>query len=250
MKSSDFYRTTKHFFGEIRSWHALFIVMLVYLFFSWFPDSIKDMLIHFLPDVWVSFGLFSVSATGIIIFAFWLKNLLKKIEFLKYGVETYDVSELKYIKVIITGLSIPREDEKLGHNWSQQETLIKKCIQEGASLKKVIVIPSYSSAEHFSAFERYIRGQINLKDTYPVFKAEDPVDYEDLIGLQKAFNKIVEELKEENFKEKQILIDITAGTKTFSIVASSITFDNDIRMCYVNNAKQVIIFDMVLVKKD
>ncbi len=126
--------------------------------------------------------------------------------------------------------------------------MIKKCLGQGAKLKKVVVIPSPESAKYSKEFVEYMR--TNAEIEHHIFGFNEAVDYEDMLNLQRTLNKAIESLKAQGYKEKEILIDITAGTKTFSVVASSLTFDNDIRMCYVNNKKQVVIFDMVAVKED
>ncbi|MEJ5339860.1 MAG: hypothetical protein ACK42C_03855 [Aquificaceae bacterium] len=248
MRSGRLYKSIKHSFGEIGSWSGFAIAVLASLFYGWFPDSIKDILEKFLPDVWTSITLLVLSLLIVVILFLWIKRIVRKITSLKYEVETYDAGELRGIKALVMGLSIPRQDPQLGHNWSQQETLIKECLLKGAKLRKIILLPSPGSAEYVSEFLDYIRGKTGVDSSIVHF--EEPVEYEDMLTLQKVFNRIVDNLKSEGFKEREVLVDITAGTKTFSVVASSITFDNDIRMCYVKNTKEVIIFDMVAVRED
>ncbi|QID32730.1 hypothetical protein [Pampinifervens florentissimum] len=248
MRTAEVQKNLRQLLGDIKSKEGLAIVILVALFYGWFPDSIKDLLGELLPNEWVSLILLVLSILILLILYWLLKRLISKIAGVKYEVETYDQQELKKVKVLMMGLSIPRLDPKQGHNWSQQEFLIKKCLEQGAKLKKVVVIPSPESVKYSKEFVEYMR--TNAEIEHHIFEFSEAVDYEDMLGLQRTFNKAIESLKAQGYKEKEILIDITAGTKTFSVVASSLTFDNDIRMCYVNNKKQVVIFDMVVVKED
>lgn len=248
MKVAEVQKNLRQLLGDIKSKEGLAIVLLVALFYGWFPDSTKDLLGELLPNEWVSLILLVLSILILLILYWLLKRLISKIAGVKYEVETYDQQELKKVKVLMMGLSIPRLDQKQGHNWSQQEFLIKKCLGQGAKLKKVVVIPSPESAKYSKEFVEYMRANVEIE--HHIFEFSEAVDYEDMLNLQRTFNKAIESLKAQGYKEKEILIDITAGTKTFSVVASSLTFDNDIRMCYVNNKKQVVIFDMVAVKED
>ncbi len=245
MKSARFYLSVRHFFGELNTVYGILIAILASLFFGWFPDSVKDLCYEKLPEEWAPWILLSLSLAMLLLLIFFVWRVAQKIADIKYEVETYDESELKKVKVLIMGLSVHREDPKLGLNWSQQEVLIKQCIKEGANLERVIVVPSPKSAGQFHAFVEFLKDRTGLSDE--IFQTTQPVEYEDMLNLQKRFSLILKELLK-SYRERQILIDITAGTKTFSVVASSFTLDNDIRMCYVNNVKNVVIFDMVAVK--
>ncbi|MEJ7554534.1 MAG: hypothetical protein WKI50_01190 [Aquificaceae bacterium] len=248
MKVAEVQKNLRQLLGDIKSKEGLAIVILVALFYGWFPDSIKDLLGELLPNEWVSLILLVLSILILLILYWLLKRLISKIAGVKYEVETYDQQELKRVKVLLMGLSIPNPDPMRANNWSQQEFLLKKCLEQGAKLKKILVIPSLESAKHSEDFVEYMRTRVDIE--HHIFEFSEAVDYEDMLSLQRTFNKAIETLKAQGYKEKEILIDITAGTKTFSVVASSLTFDNDIRMCYVNNKKQVVIFDMVAVKED
>lgn len=248
MKGGGLYKSVRQSFGEIGSWSGLAIALLASLFYGWFPESIRDLLEIFFPSMWVSLFLLVLSLFILMVLFLLIKEIIKKIKSLKYEVETYDASQLRDIRALVMGLSIPRQDPQLGHNWSQQEALLKQCLLNEAKIKKIMILPSPDSAKYSSEFLEYMEEKTGLSPS--IIQFEEPVEYENMLTLQKALNRVVDRLKSEGFKEKEILIDITAGTKTFSVVASSITFDNDIRMCYVKNTKEIVIFDMVAVKED
>ena len=248
MRKAEVYKVLKQIFGDIRSIKGLLIFAFASFFYGWFPDATKEILEKFFPEIWLSPTLLVLSIIILIVLYTLLKRVISKIAGIKYEVETYDQQELKRARVLLMGLSIPNPDPIRANNWSQQEFLIKKCLEQGAKLKKVVVIPSLESEEHSEDFVEYMRTRVDIE--HDLFEFNEAVDYEDMLSLQITFNKKIESLKAQGYKEKEILIDITAGTKTFSVVASSLTFDNDIRMCYVNNKKQVVIFDMVAVKED
>lgn len=248
MKYGALYRAIKQAFGEVGSFSGFFIVLLSAIFFGWFPDSLKEIISETYPGVNISALTFGLSFFTLLMLFLSLNWVIRRIAHIRYEVETYDAMELKKVKVLITGLSVPRQHPELGHNWSQQEVLIKTCLQHNARLEKVVIVPSKDSARYEQEFLDFMKERLGVSPS--LFSFEEPVSYEDLLGLQVSFQRTLEKLKREGFKERNIIIDITAGTKTFSVVASSLTFDNSIRMCYVNNAKQVVVFDMVAIKED
>lgn len=56
--------------------------------------------------------------------------------------------------------------------------------------------------------------------------------------------RLLKKIEDTGVKDKHVLIDITSGTKTFSIVASALTFNKEIVVSYLNNQRDLRIFDI------
>ncbi len=61
MKVAEVQKNLRQLLGDIKSKEGLAIVLLVALFYGWFPDSIKDLLGELLPNEWVSLILLVLS---------------------------------------------------------------------------------------------------------------------------------------------------------------------------------------------
>lgn len=269
--SRDFLYTVKQTFGIIYSWQGLGVAFFASLFFAWVPDTLRELLEEALPcsPKFMCSLIFLLSPIVIVIsIARYLRNKLDKLADLMYEVEEdKELDSLRKARVIFMGYSTPggvddfkeyltqlenrsreerletlesREDK---FNWIMQAVLLREFLEKSKGIEKVIVIPSKDSIKYKEDFLRYMELMGFYKDN--VFHFTDGVDYEDVEELQRTFNTEIKKLKDKGTKEKEIFIDITAGQKTFSIVSASVTFESDIRICYVSTKNRAIrVFDI------
>lgn len=275
--SREFLYTVKQTFGIIYTWKGLLIVILASVFFAWVPDSLRELLeevLWFFPKPLRGVIFLTLPLILVILIGYLLKIQLERIAGLIYEVEEdKELCSLTQAKVIFMGYSIPRdlnslknylselekkspeerlktlEDNKDSFNWIMQAILLKEFLEKSKNIEKVIVIPSEESKNYKEYFIKYLELIKFYEDG--VFHFTDSVDYEDVIELQRIFNSEIEKLKSKGIKEKEIFIDVTAGQKTFSIVAASITFESEIKICYVSTqTRKVRVFNIKRIEKE
>jgi len=185
----------------------------------------------------------------------------------------YEIEELSYdnfgkVKVLITGLSASKEihtqlenfkeivkkhagdkekiikDPEVKLPWIQQAAVLLKLEEFKAPLEKIIVIPSKESAEFKEKFTKFV--SFLFPKYGNLIEYSEPINYEEAQEIQKTITHISGKLKKSNFKDNEILIDVTPGLKLFSIVLAGATFDNPKKFCYVNFERTPKIFDMTL----
>lgn len=245
-----------------------FIMSLILVFgFSLTIETLIESINHYfhLP---LSFKLilgFVILIVGLRYYYFRIKEIHEK------GI--YEIEELSYdnfrkIKILITGLSASQsiykqleefreivkkhagdkekiiKDPEVKLPWIQQAAILLKLEEFKAPLEKIIVIPSKESAEFKEKFIEFV--SLLFPQYENLIEFSDPVNYEEVQEVQKTITHISRKLKESNFKDNEILIDVTPGLKLFSIVLAGATFDNPKKFCYVNLERIPKIFDMTL----
>ncbi len=101
-------------------------------------------------------------------------------------------------------------------------------------LKKVVVIASEKSSKHFGSFKELVK-EVFGEDVSSMLVERRVESFEDIKGLFDTLNKIYEELREDHFRDRDVIIDITGGQKTSSIAAAFMTaYYNDREFEYVS----------------
>ncbi len=276
MKAVRIHKTARQLLGDISTWEGVVVLITASLFFAWFPDTLKDIIYSFLPfqDWLKALILFIVSIIALVPLALLIRKFAEKLKDVSYYVEEdKELSTARRVRFLIMGLSKPNyeSDEEIKEkikeeikkikeipedrrielylenpnekfNWIMPVCLIKRLQGAGARLEKVYILPSKDSEKHIGDFLEYA-GLFGLSKE--LFESLKGVEYEDLEALQREINNLIKKLKEEKgIGYRQLLIDITPGTKTFSVVASALTFDKEIAISYLNNERKLKIFDI------
>ncbi|MGC8650906.1 MAG: hypothetical protein ACP5S8_08100 [Hydrogenobaculum sp.] len=264
MKSSNL-ATIKNYLGALESWKTIAILISIFALGGLIPDIIIELANHFIHNIAVRILVYFVIICFVFALLYLTYNKLKEsLEHIDYEVVEVKPSD---VKVAILALSIPNDASKEmvacakeqkevdfdtisknydRANWIMPLYLIKNLKERSHRFKKIVVIPSNQSEAYVSDFADVV------KKVFPDIDIESTkgVNYKDLIELQKHMKKIIENLKEkEKYSLKNITIDCTAGTALYSIIASSITFYNDIVTSYVKEDKELMFFDMKRVEK-
>jgi len=116
-------------------------------------------------------------------------------------------------------------------NWQQ---LLRALVPHIDSLKSVYLLGSPEpggSYRWLDAAEEIIK---MYKNNVEVKRYKNPVDFEDFDELLKIIINCIECLREEGIKDKDIIIDITGGTKTASIAGAIATLNTRVTFQYVS----------------
>jgi len=118
------------------------------------------------------------------------------------------------------------------HPWLQN---LKGIDPHFNSLKKLHVFTSNESAKHKDKFEKIIK---HYKDIDIKFHKVDFNSPEEILNELQELRKRIKNGKEynnEEYKDKDIVIDVTSGTKPISIVFTMMTLTNDISIQYIGS---------------
>ncbi|GAB6078821.1 hypothetical protein [Hydrogenobaculum acidophilum] len=262
MKSSDL-ATIKNYLGALESRRAIAALISIFALGGLIPDIIIELANHFISNIAIRIAVYlAIIFIIFVILYFMYRDLKKYLEHIDYEVVEVEPS---HVKVAILALSKPntnsedmvksiktqkevdfntiRENYDKA-NWIMPLCLIKGLKEKSHSFNKIVVIPSNESKPFVSDFVSIVKKVFPDIDIEPT----EAVNYKNLIELQKHMKKIIEDLKEK-YSLKSIAIDCTSGTALYSIIASSITFSNDIVTSYVKEDKEPMFFDMKKVEK-
>jgi hypothetical protein len=153
----------------------------------------------------------------------------------------------------LKGVSLKEDIEALNSinywNWQQ---LLRGIIPHQSSLKYPYLIGSKDSGRMKGSFGFLDNAETLIKKYCPyvkkIFKAEVPVNFEDLKELTKIIYTAVQELKELKIDEEDIIIDVTGGQKTTSIAGAVVTLNSQVTFQYVqtNEPYNVVAYDVVI----
>ena len=121
------------------------------------------------------------------------------------------------------------------HRW--QQSLRTVDFHAKTKLELLIVIPSngrFGSGQFTNQFKDWITRYQSSGDWKP-FQIEivAAVDYEGVADLQSAYTAAIRLAETKDFKEADVVIDVTAGQKTTSIAAALVTFTSEADFQYV-----------------
>lgn len=132
-------------------------------------------------------------------------------------------------------------------NWQQQ---LRTLALHLPRLERVYLIGSSGtggSHAHLETFARLIRCYCG---PVPVVW-DDGIDFEDIEAIYKRALKFIIEAEQgttgdgRRFRQDDIIIDATGGTKTASIAAGLVTLHNRVKFQYVNNSGQIVAYEMI-----
>lgn len=268
---AEYVKAVEHLFGGLWSWRGLIILVLAALFFGWFPDAAKDVLSHVFGK-FTPYAMLLASGATLLMLYFQTRKIRKYLTGLDYEVEELEEENLRNVKALIAGFSVPNrkgseleeyfsklqslppeetlktlEDSTDGFNWIMQAVLIRKLFQLSKDVKKAVFVPSKESESYKELFRRYLELLGYWKDG--LFAFSEPVDYERVDELQKCIRSVIESFEKDGIKEKHVLLDITAGLKTFSITIAALSFGSEAKICYVNRDRKARVFDIRYIQK-
>lgn len=158
----------------------------------------------------------------------------------------------KGIMAILEGKSLSHDIEALNEirwNWQQILRAIKP---HKDRLKYLYLIGSKDSGTIKKGSFNYLDGAITFVMQYcpgtRFYRADTPVDFEDIESLIEILYQAIKTLKNEGLSESDIMIDITGGQKVTSIAGAVITLNNSIRFQYVqtNPPYEVTAYDLTI----
>jgi len=157
-----------------------------------------------------------------------------------------EIIDTNFNKVILKGESL-RDDinalNSIRWNWQQ---LLRGIEPHHEYLKYVYLIGSKESFKFFYGVENIIKQY--CKQIKKIIKTEKPVNFEDLIELTKIINKGIQQFKELDMDEEDIIIDVTGGQKTTSIAGAVITLNSQVSFQYVqtNEPYKIMAYDVMI----
>ena len=155
-------------------------------------------------------------------------------------------------KATLKGISLEEDISALNNinywNWQQ---LLRGLTPHQSSLKYAYLIGSKDSERMKGSFGFLDYAETLIKKYCPsvrIFKAEAPVNFEDLKELTKFIYGSVHQIKELKISEEDIIIDVTGGQKTTSIAGAVVTLNSQVTFQYVqtNEPYNVVAYDVVI----
>lgn len=250
---------------------ALLVLVLSALFFSFVAHGFEALLNYVIKDKVI----YALSLIGIGLLIYITLAILYIWQSKRYEGLDYEIREIYKLsgetvgflpfKVIIFFVSIPNEDSlsenfqrmlkdplsvnaliedsKNRANWIIPLTLMYR-LSKFCSIEKICPIYSPESYKFKDVFQEVINAC--LKD---VKIEESVVDFFDLEKLQTMLTSLIKKLKSE-FKEEEILLDVTAGAVPPSIIGASLTFRRNISIAYVTKDRVIHIYNIYEVMRE
>jgi hypothetical protein len=137
-------------------------------------------------------------------------------------------------------------------NWSQLLIAVNSMFQKG-KLEKVVIVGSdtpdkwgNNSSSQLTAASAILRNYFaGIK-----IETERIKSFEDFEIAHDSLQSIINKMKQEGYKEKDIMIDITGGQKTCSVAAASVSICSSSRMFqYVTNGGELKYYNIEIQKR-
>ena len=217
-------RTIKALAGELANWKSLAVLVGIALFFAWLPDGLSAL---FKGDYTIATIQIAVSSL-ILICVFVYAHRQARTRFL-YKIEPIDKGSKKF-KALVIFLSAdePSNYEHIksvkdfGRKRLPWEIPILAIREHVDTLEVLIIMSSEKSGSQLTDFIELVKRLFPRMGELKVITPE-PVDYEDMVQMQERLESIYEELGRRGFKESDVLIDVTGGTKPVSIAGAATT---------------------------
>jgi len=118
-------------------------------------------------------------------------------------------------------------------------------------LERVVVITSDKSSKHFNAFKELVK-EVFGKEVSDMLVEKKVKSFENIKELFNALNEIYKELREDKFRDRDTIIDITGGQKTSSVAAAFMTaYYSDREFEYVSTEDYTVkSYDVRLITND
>jgi hypothetical protein len=134
---------------------------------------------------------------------------------------------------ILIPTELDADIEQLDWNWRQ---LLRGVRLHRDELKIVYIIGSHDSGGKDGSFKSRNYAQMLFEHYFPsadIRCYHKPVNFEKFDDLAGCLTKIIEELKMANYRDRDIVIDVTGGQKTTSIAGAVVTLNKKVTFQYV-----------------
>ena len=234
--------------SSLLGYRAFFIIAGVLLFFAWLPDGMSSLLDKIFGGEILKWsakdGTMAVQILGSIAIFGVIKRIIPK------DIPNVDIcinDRPKRAKVLVLFLSENNSgieeilkfktiDEYGRNNYRMPLKAIDYHKQE---LKKIIVVCSEQS---FGDKDKFLKCVQNLfgKGLVDIVNAQYIKNFENAKNVYEFLENIYNELKEEGFKEDDIVFDVTGGQKAISIAGAMFAIPNDRHLQYVSTSDYTV----------
>ena len=238
-------KTLKKLIGELTTIKSLSIFILVTIILAWLPDGISQLISGHYKK-----ALIQLSISVLILFILVLLARKYAITEVKYKIDT---TKDKHFKVIIGFLSKDNPDiyksintlEDFNDRKLSWEMLVRAIKEHEETVEIVIIIPSKESDNQFDAFKELILRVLKNKQNLKIYK-KSPVDFENIEQIHETIENIYKKLKNEGYRERDIVVDITGGQKPVSIAgaASTVIYPDRYFQYVSTKTKEVKVYNM------
>jgi len=258
-------RGVQEFLGKHITIRTYIIFILFSLGLSWFADGLSE----FVPKNYKPWGLTGASLLiliGFLIYVLWLKRKYDEEEVVEISLTRAtpkralilflsDHPKIKEIKIpqtlSQTGLAKNQRDQNLG-NWQIPLTAIHF---HASRLERCVVLTSPESDKQIETFKKIVRnlfGEGVIIETRKIEMIDDPRMIID--GYRREYRRLKSDEKcpenDGKFPEKEIVIDVTSGTKLVTIAGSFYALARDRLIQYVDGDYSVKMFNNQVVSPD
>lgn len=223
------------------SLRGVFIVIILMIISSWLPDGLIEVIAGVKDEdrlkVFLQLFFSCALLLGLFLFA---RNLSK------HYIPAVDIDidpSPQASKVLILFLSANRmmhealeaaTIEALGMNNFRIPLLALQHHQ--SRLQKVLVLCSQDSNNAYEPFKKLVQKLLPEFDSSRIEQASQSLDFEDGNAVYEQLEALYQTLYLEKFKHKEIMLDITGGTKVVTLASAIFAIPNDRELEYVSTS--------------
>lgn len=126
-------------------------------------------------------------------------------------------------------------NNSLRWNWTQILTSIRPHLGTLKQIHLITSIPTARNKEASSEFVDIFQEFVHCYDDKIEVLKTDGIDFEDFGAVYWNADRCINDAKRARYREQDIIIDVTGGTKVTSIASSVVTLHNDIKFQYSSN---------------
>jgi len=225
------------------SFKNFLFVLAVVFFIAWLPDGIINLFVQ--QKTWVGMMQIGVSL-GI---GLWIREVINEAARKARSPLGVDTQEAKGAKGLVLFLSDKKGEEGLRNSVfevvSNRKMPLCALWAHRESLERVLVVASEKSIKERDDFLEEVRHYMPKLVEKIVFLEEHGGDFSDAemiyALLEKTFLKIEKEMK---IRPRDVVIDVTGGSKIVSIAGAIFALPMDRQMQYVDGDGKARVYDM------
>ncbi|QIR75248.1 hypothetical protein FA592_02995 [Sulfurospirillum diekertiae] len=217
------------------------IAIILMIIASWLPDGLIEVVAGVKEEDKVKVFCQLLISSGLLVWLmFFIKNLSKSY------VPTVDIEiepSPQASKVLILFLSAnPKVHEVLHVNSIDElernnfRMPLLAINHHKTRLKKVIVICSEDSQNIYEPFKNLVQKLLPTCDISMIEQTPSVIDFEDGNAVYELLETLYQDLAKAKYKHKEIMIDITGGTKVVTLASAIFAIPNDKELEYVSTS--------------